>query len=113
MTNKLMVRGQALSTYNFSGSAGTQQLFEDGGRTYRIQGFKFIAPIFASTPASSTCTIKDNQNTILFSGGNTQSIWPSTASGSYGLTCFGPLTYEISATPSGSGGVLVIYGEVL
>ena len=113
MTDKLIVKGQALSTWPLViGAATSIEVFAApaagafvgaGQSTHpiRIQGFKWTG--------GSVLTVSDAAGTVLYSHASTPNIYPVTASGSYGLVCNAPLTL----TTAGAGGTLLVYGEVL
>lgn len=110
---QLMIQGQALSTWAFSGSLGDTSValfqdFQDSNalRPIRIQGFRW--------DGDAVATIKDKWGTILFSRTSTGAqVYPADASGSHGITVNAPLYLTIPATPHVLGGTLVIYGKVL
>jgi len=104
----ILSKGQALSTWKFSGSANSFQIFEDnnhGTHTVKVQGFVWNG--------SQDITIADSNGIVLYDGSATSpSVWPPTASGSYGLVCTIPFTCTANVL-AGGGGTLIVYGEVM
>ncbi len=110
----IITKGQALSTWAFSGSTGatvtlfgpTSPLEQSTSVTpLRIQGFYWRG--------GAQATISDAAGVILFEGTGATTIWPAGASGNIGLMTNAPLTLTVAASPTDGGGTLIVYGEVL
>lgn len=116
---QLMTQGQALSTWSFSGSLldSATALFQDTTdasalRPIRVQGFYWSG--------RATITVADSEGVVLFNSiiPTSPSIWPPSASGSFGIITTAPLYMTVTSgsgpsTTYGIGGTLRVYGEVL
>lgn len=109
MTNYLLSRGQALSTFRWgpTAAASPQQIFEgnnSGVTSMKVQGF-----IWSGT---KNCEVKDSQGSVLFNRGvSSPGIYAPAGSGSYGIICTAPFSVTVSG--AGTEGTLIVYGEVL